>query len=144
MDSNRQVQTLQTVYAAALADMVVQLQRENILEKVTERKRQEQMLTGKMRAGQFGVTQPEEVFTKLAELFACANWVITKNLDGSFTAQSTVCKLCAFAKKMGAAAPCQLYCLDPMEGMVKALKPDSVYAVEETLWNGTKCSIRVG
>ena len=143
MDSDKQVQMLQVVYAAALADMVLQLQKEGVLEKVTARKRQEQLLTGKMRAAQFGITQPEEVFTKLAELFACTRWIINKNADGSFVAQGSVCKLCSFAKKMGAPAPCNLYCLDPMEGMIKALKPDAKFSAEETLWNGARCSVRV-
>jgi hypothetical protein len=30
-----------------------------------------------------------------------------------------------------------------MEGLVKAVKPDSGYIVEETLWEGKKCNVRV-
>ena len=36
-----------------------------------------------------------------------------------------------------------LHCLDPMEGMIKGLHPEAKFIVEETLWNGTKCSIKV-
>jgi hypothetical protein len=31
----------------------------------------------------------------------------------------------------------------PHGGMVKALKPDAVYIVEETLWEGQKCRVKV-
>jgi hypothetical protein len=143
MDSNKQVQVLQMVYAAALADMTLQLNKEGILERVIERKHLEQMQSGKMRAAQFGIAQPADVFLKLAELFDCASWTIKQNEDGSLIALSSVCKLCAIAKKMGAPAPCHLYCLDPMEGMLKALKPLAAFKVQETLWNGAKCVVRV-
>jgi hypothetical protein len=49
----------------------------------------------------------------------------------------------SIAKKMNAPAPCSLYCLDPMEGMVKGLDPQADFSVEETLWNGEKCRVRV-
>jgi hypothetical protein len=130
-------------YAGALADAVLQLNKESVLINVTERKRREQLATGKMRAAKFGIAKPEEVFLKLAELFGCAQWEIINNPEGGFTAQTTTCKLCAIAKKSGAPAPCHLYCLDPMEGLVQAVKPDATYTVAETLWDGTKCRVKV-
>jgi Pyruvate/2-oxoacid:ferredoxin oxidoreductase delta subunit len=144
MEINKQVQLLQVIYAGALADSVLQFSKEGILPQVTERKRQEQMATGKMRAAQFGITQPNEVFLKLSEIFACADWKIAESNGDGFAVQSASCKLCAIAKKMGAPSPCRLYCLDPMEGMVKGLKSDAVYTVEETLWDGAKCRVKVG
>ena len=109
---------------------------------ITERKRREQ-LAPQMRAVQFGITTPEEVFLKLSELFACAQWNIIESAEGGFTAQSCACKLRAIARSIGAPSPCHLYCLDPMEGLVKAVKPDAVYTVKETLWDGSRCEISV-
>ena len=43
-----------------------------------KRKKAEQMATGKMKAEQFGITSPEAVFTRLAEVFSCAAWEIRK------------------------------------------------------------------
>jgi hypothetical protein len=142
MDVDKHVQFLQMAYAGALADTVLQFNKEGILSGITDRKRRENLGSGKMRAAQFGIITPEEVFVKISGLFGCASWDITGNPDG-FIAQANGCKLCAIAKKINAPSPCHLYCLDPMEGMVKALKENAEFAVEETLWEGSKCKIRV-
>ena len=116
--------------------------REGILEKVTSEKREEQILTGKSRAAKFGMEKPEEVFLKLSELFGSANWSV-KSDDTGFSAEATGCMLCAMAKKMGAQSPCNIYCLDPMEGMVKGIDPNLTFEVVETLWSGNKCKVHV-
>lgn len=142
MQHEKDIQLLQLTYAAVLADATNQFAKENILQTVTQRKKAEQMATGKMKAAQFGITSPEAVFTRLAEVFNCAAWEI-QNAEEKFVAETKTCKLCAIAKKINAPAPCNLYCLDPMEGMVKGLDPHATFAVEETLWEGKKCRVRV-
>ncbi|MCX6000744.1 MAG: hypothetical protein NTU41_14495, partial [Chloroflexi bacterium] len=104
--------------------------------------RKEQMLTGKARADQFGVSRPEEVFRTLSEVFDCARWEIVNEAWG-FSAEAKACKLCALARRMGASSPCHIYCLDPMEGMVKGLAPDLEFTVRETLWTGPKCWVEI-
>jgi hypothetical protein len=143
MDTHKTLQLVQLTYAAALADATAEFAKEGVLEKVVERKRAEQMATGKMRAAQFGVSTPEEVFTRLGETFDCARWTILHENDCGFIAEARACKLCAIAKKMNAPAPCALYCLNPMEGMVKGLRPQADFHVEETLWNGEACRVRI-
>ena len=143
MDVDKQIQILQMAYAGALADAVLQFSKEGVLENITRHKQQEQIHTSKMQAMQFGITKPEEVFLKLSEIFGCARWDIINNPTGGFIAQTNSCKLCAIAKKIGAPMPCYLYCLNPMEGIVKSLKSNAVYKVDETLWDGNKCSITV-
>ena len=125
-----------------LADAADQFAKENILQNVIQRKKAEQMATGKMKAGQFGITSSAAVFTRLAEIFNCAAWEI-RIAEKKFLSETTTCKLCAIAKKINAPAPCYLYCLDPMEGMVKGLNPHATFTVEETLWNGEKCRVLV-
>ena len=142
MQSERNIKLLQLTYAAVLVDTVSQMAKENILEKVTQRKKAEQKATGKMKAEQFGITSPESVFTRLAEIFDCAAWEI-RNVKNELVAETKACKLCAIAKKIDSASPCYLYCLDPMEGMVKGINPDSTFTVEETLWDGKKCRVLV-
>ena len=78
MQNERDIQLLQLTYAAVLADAIAQFANENILQQVTQRKKAEQMATGKMKAEQFGITSPEAVFTRLAEVFSCAAWEIRK------------------------------------------------------------------
>lgn len=142
MDIEKKVKILQIAYAGVLADTVLQLGKEGVLDAVTERKKQEQLSTGKVRAAQFGIEKPEDAFLKLYDVFGCSNWNITPSPDG-FVAQTATCMLYAIAKKMGSPSPCRIYCLNPMESIVKALKEGAVYSVEETLWEGTRCSVRV-
>jgi hypothetical protein len=143
MDTAKQVQILQMAYAGALADTILQFSKEGVLERVIERKHAEQMVTGKQRLAAFGITRPEEVFLKLSEIFGCARWEIVNDSAASFLAQSGSCTLCAIAKKLGAPSPCHLYCLDPMEGLLKAIAPAAVYTVESTLWAGKQCRVKV-
>lgn len=142
MDIAKKNQMLQFAYAGVLADTVLQLGREGVLEKVTERKRKEQMAGGKAMCSQMGIEQPERVFTGLYEVFGCAPWEITP-VEGGFTAEASGCRLCAMAKRLGAPSPCSIYCLNPMEGMIKALNPDLRFEVRDTLWEGKKCRIEV-
>jgi hypothetical protein len=142
MEKDQHIQVLQRVYAGILADAVLQLGKEGVLEKVTERKRDEQLKTGKQKAAQFQVTKPESVFTNLSNLFGCANWKITPR-DSGFMADNKGCILCEFSKKIGSHSPCNLYCLDPMEGMIKGIAPQSEFTVHSTLWNRPRCMVEV-
>jgi hypothetical protein len=142
METNKHIQLLQRVYAGVLADAVLQLGKEGMLEKVTERKRDEQMKTGKQKATQFQFANPESVFTHLSELFGCADWEITPRESG-FMADNKRCMLCEFSKKMGSHSPCNLYCLDPMEGMIKGITSGSEFNVHSTLWDSSSCAVEV-
>lgn len=142
MELEEKVKLLQAIYAGALADSVFRMGNEGILEKVTSEKREEQMQTGKYRAVQFGIKNPEEVFFKLSELFGCANWAVESD-NADFKAEATKCMLCAIAKKMGAQSPCNIFCLDPMEGMIRGIDPTYSFDVNETLWSGQKCKVNL-
>ena len=142
MQNKKDIELLQMTYAAVLADAIAQFAKENVLQSVTQRKKAEQMATGKVKAEHFGITSPEDVFTRLEEVFNCAAWEI-QGAEKTFVAETKTCKLCAIAKKINAPAPCYLYCLDPMEGMVKGLNPSASFEVEETLWDGKKCRVLV-
>ena len=142
MELEQKVKLLQTIYAGALADSVFRMGNEGILEKVTSEKREEQIQIGKYRATQFGIEKPEEVFLKLSELLGCANWAVESDNE-DFRAEATKCMLCAIAKKMGAQSPCNVFCLDPMEGMIRGIAPDYRFDVNETLWSGQKCEVNL-
>jgi hypothetical protein len=143
IDNDEKVRVLQVAYAGALADAVLRMNRHGILSKVTEEKKREQMRTGKTKSAQFGITRPEEVFSRLTEIFGCATWEVTAEAGG-FSAETKSCRLCAIAKSIGAPGPCDVYCLDPMEGMVKGLAPGVQFAVIETVWDGSKCRVEIG
>lgn len=144
MEPMEKVKKLQMIYAGVLADTVLRLGSEGVLEKITQQKRNEQLLNGKLRAAQMGMTNEQEVFIKLTELMGCADWSIAPNKDDSgFTATASRCLLCAIAKKMGTQSPCHIYCLDPMEGMVKGLNEHAGFYVERTLYEDSQCCIKI-
>ncbi len=142
MEPQEKIKLLQTIYAGALADSVLRMGREGILEKVRNEKRAEQMASGGMRTKQLNVQSAEEVFLKLTDLMGCANWIVETTESGC-RATATGCMLCAIAKKTGAQQPCSIYCLDPMEGMAKGVEPDITFTAESTLWDGGKCSVNI-
>lgn len=142
MENEKKVKILQAMYTGVLADSVLRMGKEGILKKVTEEKMVEQLMSGKARAAQMGISKPEDVFLTLSEIFGCANWKILEK-EGGFGAEATICMLCGFAKRMGTQSPCKIYCLDPMEGMIKGINPNAVYTVNGTLFEGQKCSVDV-
>lgn len=142
MEDKKKIKMLQMFYAGGLADSVMRFGKEGILEKVTAEKRQEQIAGGKVRAAQLGIQKPKEVFEILPEVFGCANWKVEEN-DESFEATATNCMLCGIAKKLGTRSPCNIYCLDAMEGLVKGLDENAGYEVLSTLWDGNECKVVV-
>lgn len=142
MELEHKVKMLQMIYLGALVDSLRWYTKEGILEKVTEEKRKEQFISGKQRLSQFGITEPEQVFIKLSDLFNCAHWEIDKK-SSQFSAEAKGCMLCAAAKKFMSGCPCKIYCLDPMEAMIKAIDPEIQFIVQETLWDGDRCRVEV-
>ncbi|KJR45461.1 hypothetical protein UF75_4137 [Desulfosporosinus sp. I2] len=142
MDLEKRVRVLENVYVGVLVDAVKRFSDEGILGKVREKKRSEQMLFGNEKAKQFGIEKQEDVFSWVSEIFNCAVWEISQEPYG-FSAETSACKLCALAKRLSTESPCNLYCLDVMEGMVKGLAPKGKFIVRETLWGGQKCKIDV-
>jgi hypothetical protein len=91
-----------------------------------------------------GIQNAEEVFPKLSALMGCADWSLEKAEDGGgFTATASRCMLCAMAMKLGTQSPCRIYCLDPMEGMVKGLDENAAFEVQSTLYEGSSCRVAV-
>jgi hypothetical protein len=140
MTSQDDVRILQALYAGALADAVVQMGREGILEKVTEMKKPEQLREGADRARRMGMRSASEVPTRGSEIFGCTAWKAEED-DMGFSAETRSCTLCAMTKRMGGPKPCAIYCLNPMEGMIKGLDPSLDFIATETLWEGAKCRI---
>jgi len=140
MTTEQKLTILQTAYAAALVDAVTRFGEAGVLGEVVERRRRHR---GGAQANRFfGVTAPREVFTRLSELFGCAVWEL-EDQDGGFVAVTKGCRMHQLAARLGAPAPCDLYCLEPMRDMLEALAPGAVFEVEGTLATGACCRVRV-
>lgn len=140
--SQEALSLVRKMYAGVLADAVKHMGAAGVLAPIQAAKRQEQLQTGKMRAAQLGITRPQEAFTRLSEIFDCADWEVTPEQDG-FTAQAQRCMLCVLAQKMKAPSPCRIYCLDPLEGLITGIEPNARMQVEDTLYRGQRCRVRV-
>lgn len=140
MENHDKVKALQAAYAGALADMVLRVGREGVLDKVTADKKAELAQTAALRVKQMNVQKPEDVIVNTSALFGCANWTVTER-DGGFSAEATQCMLCAIARRLGAPSPCRIYCLDPMEAMIRAADPSLDVRTEGTLYDGPSCRL---
>lgn len=142
MNTEMRLKILENAYIGALVDSIYNYSKQGVLDKVTQDKKKVQMLMGKNHADQFGITKPEDVFTVLSKIFNCTSWEI-EHEDNGFEAKAKSCKLCAFAKKVGTESPCDIYCLNPMEGMIKGINDKLNFKTSETLWNGKECKVQV-
>ena len=138
----QKLKTLQMHYAAVLADSVARYGNEGILAKITGQKRAEQMKNGAALAARLGVTEPKQAIEKTRDTFGCADWICTETGDG-FEAVAENCMLCAISKQMWQFCPCQIYCLSPIEAMLKGISPDADISVIGTLWDSDKCRVNV-
>ena len=143
MDTRQHLRLLQVTYAAQLADAVTRYGQAGILDQVTAAKRVERRAGGATQAAQLGITTPEAAFTTSAEIFGCADWTAGEARGGGVEAHATHCLLCAMVRKLDGPSPCRLFCLDPIEAMVVGLQPDTQLEVEETLFDGEQCRVRV-
>ncbi len=142
MKSEMRLKILENAYVSVLVDSIYNFSKHEVLDKVTEDKRKVQMLMGKKQVEQFGITKPEDVFVVLSKIFNCTSWEIEQTGNG-FEAKAKGCKLCAYAKKLGSESPCDIYCLNPMEGMVKGINSQLNFEISETLWSGKECKVNV-
>ena len=131
---------LQLMYASLQAQTAAHYTRYGILDEIAETQKASRQ--GAITCQRMGITDPRQVFTTLSGIFECADWTVTDTPEG-FSATCHSCMLCGMAKKKGSQSPCHLYCLDPMEDMIKALDPGLVFTVQETLFKGTRCQVAV-
>ncbi|MGI6084959.1 MAG: hypothetical protein ACOYIF_05875 [Acetivibrionales bacterium] len=144
MEIEKRLTMLQNTYAASVAETVNTYEKLNALKTIVEKRKERQAQTAPYLNQQLGIQSVEDVFYKLSEIFACANWSVKKTEDG-YVATANSCKLCALSKKMGGANPCNSWCLDPMIAMISDVsKIDSSYiTVESTLMNDDCCKISI-
>lgn len=135
---------LQSIYTASLAETVNTYGRMNVLNNIVEKRKERQAQSAPVLNQQLEIKNVEDVFSKLSEIFGCANWTVEKTPDG-YIAIATACKLCSLSKKMGGAEPCHGWCLDPMFAMVTAVSgiSDKNINVESTLMDDCCCKVLI-
>jgi len=146
MEIEKKLALLQNTYAASIAETVNTYEKMKVLDYVVEKKKERQAQTAPLMNRQLGVESIDEVFTKLAEIFGCADWKVEKVTDG-YIAKAGSCKLCTLSKRMGGANPCNGWCLDPMKAMITAVTDNTVgsdkITVKSTLMTGDCCEVHI-
>ena len=133
---------LQMIYATSLVDSLRMYDKHQITKSVTSQKHQEQLFMGAQKAKQMQLGNETDVFTTLTSLFGCAEWQ-TEEKDNTLIATNSKCFLCAMSKKMNTSSPCNLYCLDPILGLIKGINPENIMTVESTLYDGNNCTVKI-
>lgn len=142
MDTEKKLAMMQNTYALSIAETVNTYEKLKVLESIVETRKNRQAQTAAYLNQQLGIQNVEDVFYKLADIYGCANWSVQKTEEG-YVATATSCKLCAFAKKMGGANPCNGWCLDPMIAMITALRKTDAESitVKSTLMTEDHCEV---
>lgn len=143
MDTERKLAIMQNTYAAMLAEAVNTYRRLGAQEAVEAAREQRLAQTAALMNAQLGVASVPDVFTVMAGVFGCANWVVEQTADG-YAATATSCKLCALSKKLGGANACNGWCLNPMRAMAQAADGSvAEFAVHSTLMEAGCCRVTV-
>lgn len=137
-----ELMVMRNAYVALAVDTVKRYDQHGILEAVTEEKKRELPVVAQHMTQAFGMTTVEEVFEKMVAIFECANWKVTKTETG-LRAVARECKMGAMAKAQGVTSPCMIYCLNPLEAMIKAVAPEATFTVQSTLYEGSCCWVEV-
>lgn len=146
MEIEKKLALMQNTYAAAIAETVNTYEKLKVLDSIVEQKRGRQAQTSPYMNTQLGINSPDEVFTKLADVFGCANWIVERTANG-YVATATSCKLCALSKRAGGANPCYGWCLDPMIAMITAVTNGETgsehITVQSTMMTGECCKVAI-
>jgi hypothetical protein len=142
MSTEKHLVLMRNLYMGLQAETMARYAKAGILGETEKEKKALSFASGGKTTQMLGVTKPEEAFTKPSAIADCASWDIAGDGNG-MKAVCGGCKLVAMCKQFGTPSPCRMYCLNPIEGMIKALKPEAVFMVKSTLWAGENCTVEV-
>ena len=144
MDIEKRLAVLQNTYAASIAETVSTYDKLGVLENIVDKRRDRQSKTASYINQQLVIESIEDIFSRLSEVYGCANWEVEKKEDG-YVASTTSCKLCALSKRMGGANPCYGWCLDPMIAMLSDVSgiDRTNINIESTLMKGDCCRVHI-
>lgn len=142
MKYNQYLAIMRNLYTGLQAEALLRYSKAGILEDIENEKRVLSIKNGSQNAAMLGISNIKDAFLIPSAIVECATWEITEGNDTLF-AVCRGCKIAALCKKMEAPSPCNLYCLNPIEGMIKALNDKIDFKVESTLWDSDNCVVKV-
>ncbi len=142
MEQQMKINTLRQVILIQAVEALRNYTEQGVLDKVIADKQKRDIRDGANRAKLFGITKPEQILALNSELYDCAVWDI-KNDGEDVVAVADSCKMCTMVKDAGLPSPCALFCINPVDGVVRGVTGNYKLKVEETLWNGDCCRFRI-
>lgn len=142
MNTDEHLFLMRNFYTGLQAETMARYAKAGILNEIEKERKALSLVSGERNAKMLGVAKPEEAFTKPASIVDCASWEITGSRN-SLIAVCNGCKLAAMCKKLETPSPCRMYCLNAIEGMIKALKPEALFNAKSTLWSEENCTVEV-
>lgn len=131
---------LRLFYAGALSDAAFYYGKYGVMDKVKEDKKAIQSLTAANQLKQLEIDSVQSLYDVFSNIFGCARWSLKEEGDEKVTASTESCLLCSIAEKQGSPKPCDLFCINPFSIYAESLGYD--LKVEETLWEGDRCSFQ--
>jgi len=142
MNNDRHLQLMRNLYTALQAETMARYGKAGIVPEIEEEKRGQSLASGAKNAQMLGVSEPEEAFSVPAAITECASWDIV-SMDNGLSATCRGCRLIGMCKAVSTPSPCRMYCLNPIRGMVEALRPGARFEVQSTLWESDRCHVEV-
>lgn len=142
MKTEEKLQIMRNLYTGLQAETILMYEKAGVLESIEKEKRELNLKNGKGNCVFLGIENIKDTFLKPSEIVKCAQWELDEG-QNKLTAVCRGCKLALMCKNMNLKSPCRLYCLNPIEGMIKSIKPDALFSVESTLIGADKCKIEV-
>jgi hypothetical protein len=142
MKSEEKLEIMRVLYTGLQAESLMRYAKADIFDEIAEERIGLSLASGIRSIQMLNVKNPADAFTRPASVVECASWKITE-IDDSLIAVCNGCKLVDICKKMGTPSPCNIYCLSPIEGMIKALKAEASFQVKSTLYDSNNCTVKV-
>lgn len=142
MSAEKNLFLIRNLYTNLQAEVLGRYEKAGILKEIEMEKRVQSHTYGKMFCDMLGVSEIKEAFLRPSEIVQCAVWELKEEVN-SLEAVCKGCKIASICKKEGNVSPCNMFCLNPIEGMIKGLKPDARFNVESTLMESDKCKVIV-
>jgi hypothetical protein len=142
MKEKNNITTLQLLHAGLLADFVLVLDKNDLLEKITAQKEIENSLAAPARVRQLGFKNPIDVFNFYSEIIGFTEWGFI-SVAGSYSFTAKQCKLKNVAASLLSESPCILCCFNPIASLCRSLEIPYKAKVVQTLWESGSCIFQV-
>lgn len=139
MTQKEKISVLQLVFAGQIIKEFELIRKKYALTTLLKNEERNALRAAPGRLKQLGLHSVPGVFNFISTVPGFAQW--RKRISGNKRTYVTeACKLRDIARYTGCPQPCKLYCIVPIEALLKGLDRRYSIEVQSTLWDGEHCS----